>query len=304
MDKKNKPQVIQEKSLTMLKVKQTAAEMWSFLRLLPFFIAEYIPGNNNVWENYILFLDILNRLCASKFCDSDLIILHQLINDFFVEYLKLYPDQDLKPKAHFIKHYPAMIRKFGPLFKTLRFESKNGQMKLFTANNKNRKDLCFSLAKKHQMLMYLTYKKHFMLEHDNVKAIGSVETSLLCLCDSEKESIIGLVGCSEDELLIEARAAIFEGQRYSTGEAVLLTFLHDEYVFGEILKVFIISNNVYLMCNVLITEHYNCRLHAYEVKETISNKVVSLTSLLDYHPLAVYKVGGVSYVVMRYYVPV
>ena len=49
------------------------------------------------------------------------------------------PDVSMKSKGHFLQHYPAMIRKFGPLIKTLMFESKNGYFKLTFQSNKKRK---------------------------------------------------------------------------------------------------------------------------------------------------------------------
>ena len=139
--------------------------MWNFLRLLPFFIGFNVPTDNEYWKNYICFLDVLDRLCASSFNHGELVVLSCVINDFFSTYISLYPCEHLKPKAHFIMlmHYPDMIRRFGPLIKTLRFESKNGQMKQFIANNKNKKNLCQSLAVKHQMLMYLHYKQSSLL---------------------------------------------------------------------------------------------------------------------------------------------
>ena len=36
-------------------------------------------------------------------------VLENLIHLFFVEYLKQFPDENLKPKAHFLQHYPQMI---------------------------------------------------------------------------------------------------------------------------------------------------------------------------------------------------
>ena len=35
----------------------------------------------------------------------------------------------MKPKAYFLIHYPEMIRRFGPLVKTLRFETKHQYFK-------------------------------------------------------------------------------------------------------------------------------------------------------------------------------
>ena len=228
-----------------------------------------------------------------------------MIEEFFIDYIELYQADggDLKPKAHYIRHYPILINKFGPLFKTLRFESKNGQMKTFLNNNKNRKNICFSLAKKHQMLMYLTYKKKFMLEHE-VRMIGSFETSLECLPNSERILIENTVNVQDDRMFIQGKAVCYEGHRYSTGEVVVLAFLEDEYVFGKIMKSFIIDSVVYLMCNVLVTNHFSSHLHAYAVEESDTGRFVRINDLLDYHPLALYMIDSKFYTVMRYHIPV
>ena len=53
--------------------------------------------------------------------------------------MDFFPNVITKPKGHFLQHYPAVIRMFGPLIKTLRFESKNGYFKSTFQSNKNRK---------------------------------------------------------------------------------------------------------------------------------------------------------------------
>ncbi|XP_057304951.1 uncharacterized protein LOC130641941 [Hydractinia symbiolongicarpus] len=66
-------------------------------------------------------------------------------------------NDSIKPKAHFITHYPMDIRVFGPLAKTLRFELKNGYLKSCVAASRNTVKLCKSMAVQppnanHQML--------------------------------------------------------------------------------------------------------------------------------------------------------
>ena len=43
-DKNNKPQIVKKKLLNSLKVKQTACEMWTLLRLLPLIVGRLIPN--------------------------------------------------------------------------------------------------------------------------------------------------------------------------------------------------------------------------------------------------------------------
>ena len=303
IDKQNKPQIILEGPLSTLRVKQTASEMWRFLHLLPLFIGDFVPDECIHWQNYIAFLDVLDRLCAPSFCESELIILTAIINEFFKNYLELYPDQNLKPKAHFICHYPEMIRRFGPLNMTLRFESKNGQLKTFVNNNKNKKNLCQSLAKKHQMLMYLSYVEVSMLEMRDVKMVGSTEMALECLPATEKDAIIENDVMNENNMIIMAKATVFDGQRYSTSEGVLINFKEDEYVFGKILKIFMINTSVFLYCELLITIGYNSHYHAYEVESGNTKTLIDIKDLLDYHPLPIYRHDVKDFVIMRYHVP-
>ena len=303
VDKKNKPQVIQTKSLNLLKVKQTAAEMWNFLRLLPFYVAVSIPRSDVCWQNYISFLELLDRLCAPSFSDSDLVVMDFAIKDFFTDYLNLYPDEDLNSKAHFITHYPEMIKKFGPLMKTLRFESKKGQLKDFVKNTKNRKNLCQTIAVKHQMFMYLTYRKTFLLDEKDVYAVRSFEISIKNLPIEEQNCLHKVGNFEREELLTEAKSITIEGQRYSTGEGVVIDYIHDEYVFGMIEKVFIVGGQVYLYCNKVITECYDRHVHAYEICLTEQKMLLQIENLLDYHPLAIYEVNDQHYIVLRYHIP-
>ena len=53
------------------------------------------------------------------FTFKELTILEILIQEFFQLYLQLFPDINMKPKAHFLTPYPEMIRRFGQLVKTL-----------------------------------------------------------------------------------------------------------------------------------------------------------------------------------------
>ena len=99
--------------------------MWNLLRLLPLIIGDLIPFDNSVWPLYINFVDIVLRLCASTFSNDDLVVLQAAIDEFLPKYLLCFPHLHLKPKAHYLRHYPDMIRQFGPLVKTLRFEAKN-----------------------------------------------------------------------------------------------------------------------------------------------------------------------------------
>ena len=53
-----------------------------------------------------------------------------------------------------------LIRRFGPLVKTLIYESKHQYFKALTHLTKNRENICQSLAKRHQFVICLQYTKY------------------------------------------------------------------------------------------------------------------------------------------------
>ena len=66
--------------------------MWNLIRLLPLMIGEKIDENHEVWKCYIKFVILSERLSASSFSDSDLIVLDLLTDEFFLSYLENVPD--------------------------------------------------------------------------------------------------------------------------------------------------------------------------------------------------------------------
>ena len=137
-----------------------------------------IPVGNEVWACLIHFGQLVERLCANSFTHSDLVILESQIKIFFSEFFDLFPDVNMKLKVHFRIHYPTMIRRFGPLVKTLRFEPKHSYLKSSLSGNKNRKNIWLSLAKCHQYMMYLHYSKEFLLQHNCLRGVGTMEVCI------------------------------------------------------------------------------------------------------------------------------
>ena len=303
IDKSNKPQVVKSKPLTVLKVKQTACEMWNLLRLMPFLIGDIIPYCDPVWTVYIEFLDILEQLCAPSFNRGELVALQTLIDSFFPKYLAVFPDENLKPKSHFLRHYPKMIEKFGPLIKTLRFEAKNGFLNLScVSNTKNRKNMCQTIAKRHQMSMYLHYNQTNLLEPKLPRGISSQEVPVENFSDDIQNLLCCQLNLSKNDLLTVCKAAVINGQRYSKDEFVIMSFENDEFVFGKIYSVIFYQNTPWLLCQKMLVNRFNCHYHAYEVYCTDLWELTEVINLLDYHPLGSYEVKNKNLVPLRYYV--
>jgi hypothetical protein len=114
------------------KLSGQAIQNWNLLRLLPVLIGDKVQNpEDDVWELTLQLKDIVDMICAQKISLSQVAYLDILIQEYLESRKCLFPETTLKPKHHFMRHYPALILKFGPLIRvwTMRFESKHSYFK-------------------------------------------------------------------------------------------------------------------------------------------------------------------------------
>lgn len=92
-------------------------------------------------------------ICAQTISTAQVAYLDILIQEYLESRKSLFPESPLKPKHHYLRHYPALIFKFGPLIRlwTMRFESKHSYFKRCARHLKNFKNICLTLSERHQM---------------------------------------------------------------------------------------------------------------------------------------------------------
>ena len=90
--------------------------------------------------------------------------------------------------------------------------------------------------------------------------------------------------------------------RYNCMDIVILKVCHDEYIFGEIKKLFFINGSVYLYCQELVVLEYSAQFHAYSVLNADTFILIKIEDLLDYHVLGRYAVANASYVPLKHFV--
>lgn len=122
-----------------------AVQNWNFLRLLPVLIGDKVQNaDDDVWQLTLLLRDIVDMVCAQKISLSQVAYLEIIIQEYLDSRKCLFPESTLKPKQHYMRHYPSLILKFGPLIKlwTMRFESKHSYFKRCARHLKNLKNIC------------------------------------------------------------------------------------------------------------------------------------------------------------------
>ena len=85
--------------------------------------------------------------------ETDVVKLRALIENFYSHFIKFSPDL-VKPKLHFLLHYPRFIEIYGPLRNLwcMHFESFHRKIKIIAHNCQNFKNICLTVAKRIQSL--------------------------------------------------------------------------------------------------------------------------------------------------------
>jgi len=152
LDIKNASRPLVLSKLQKNELRMTASEKLCLARYLPFMIASYVPKNNKNWILFTEMLEIIDMLFQNEFNDADLQVLDRKIQAHHKLYVSLY-GPTLKPKHHFLVHYPTAIRKCGPpkLSWVMRFEAKHRNSKSYLSSITSRIAECRSLAIKESL---------------------------------------------------------------------------------------------------------------------------------------------------------
>ncbi|XP_076037551.1 uncharacterized protein LOC143022999 [Oratosquilla oratoria] len=132
-----------------------AVQNWVFLRLFSVYIGDLVKDTNDEdWQLYLKLKLIVELVCAPAIAQGQIVFLASLIEDYIDYRATIFPNINLRPKHHFLCHYPELIVRFGPLIRlwTMRFESKHSYFKKCGRGLHNLKNLPKSLAKRHQLL--------------------------------------------------------------------------------------------------------------------------------------------------------
>lgn len=90
---------------------------------------------------------MLSIIMAQEATDENISLLEKLINKHHKLYMNLFHDT-LKPKYHFLVHYPRILQQLGPLkqMSCMRFEAKHKKHKETAKSVSSRKNPAYTLA--------------------------------------------------------------------------------------------------------------------------------------------------------------
>ena len=233
----NKPAGI---NLKTFRLSGHAVQNWYFLRFFSIMIGDkIIDKDDKVWQLYLLLKTICEFICAPAICIEQVAYLQVLIEEYLECRSFLFPDEILKPKHHFLSHYPQLIFQFGPLIRlwTLRYESKHSYFKKCARTCNNFINITKSLTIKHQLkFAYLTCSENLypydVLLGDSVPLSSSLELNFF----PQKTSKLNKV--------------TINGFSYTKGMCLVLSGTLRELKVGIIFSIGLHSNSILFLVEI------------------------------------------------------
>lgn len=296
-DRKDKPIPVQSDSK---RIKGGAWQVWTLLRLFPLIIKEHVLHTDRYWKALMLLTEIVEIVCAPQIHKSHLPYLQFVINEYLTLRRELFPDVGLRPKHHYLTHYPELIYMFGPLIKswTMRFESKHTFFKRIARVIRNFRNILFSFSLKHELLQcYLRTGADTVLPIEIMKASDFISShyspAIVNVVMKSMQSLANVQLCQSVKL---------KGTTYTSGDIVVLS--QDSYEcemsLGRIIFIlFDCVDSVYFVCEKLET-FYDISYRLYKVGCAQGFVCVKPDALLTYYPHHLYQVTNEQFVKLKH----
>ncbi|XP_041474010.1 uncharacterized protein LOC121422851 [Lytechinus variegatus] len=291
-DKKNKPTCLSMERIRNIqdhKLGEKASQMWCLTRMLPLLIGDRIPQDNLHYEILLLLLQCLDIIYSPVVSIPQTVILKHMIIDHHSHFKLVFPKSRMINKHHHMVHYPMCMRMCGPLVlsQCLRFEIKHNFGKRLAAINCNFRNICKSVAVKHQVMQCAGWMGKGLREDlecisGSVVTVSSLEGS---------QSIIESLHLHEDSEIFAASKVTVYGIEYIPN-MYLVTGIDDddEPQFSRIV-VILVPGTTAGEINFVVRRCYNSgffrHYHAFCVQEMemCAYSLVRLDDLIDHVPL-------------------
>lgn len=267
-------------------------------------IGQRVPPEEPAWQFLKDLKDIIEIIVCPIQTKESISYLQFKISEHRVLFKEVFPEHNLKPKHHYLEHYPHLIRQFGPLVAlwSMRFESKHSFFKRVTRNIKCFKNILLSLAGKHQLHMAHNLQSCLNLKPSTVVSkVSNVRADIL------NNSI--LLFLRQKSIHVDtvpfARTVTCNGVRYQCGMILVHGAIGGLPNFCEIIEMAILQNTLFFIVRRMsgwYIEHFR----SFDLKRSPLKELelLELEELLDPYPLADYRVGGMHLVSLKRYIHV
>lgn len=275
----------------------SASEMLTLVRHLSLIIGHLVPEDDEVWQLFLSLHDII-IICTSFYLDSNAhFILRETITDYLEQLNNLFFIKNpMKPKHHFLLHYPDVLLLCGPLSRisTMRFEAEHREGKRTSSVSINRVNLCKTIAIKHQLRLnykfllnefpkIIVYEKK-LVKNDSVSHINScldIQRSVLPFVDK----LTGLVSL--------VKSLSWEGKCIDE-KTVIMTPSEDGPLFFDVNRIIVSGNQDFiLIVKQLQDVIYDIHTQSYKIESSVySWKVLTQGDLFSSNMTYAVRVSG------------
>lgn len=281
------------------KIPGGAMQVWNFLRLFPLLICDKIADvHDDVWRAVLLLLEITEIVMSPSIDKAYIPYLESLIDEYLCLRRELCPGEALRPKHHFLIHYPYLILLFGPLIKVwaMRFESKHSFFKNIIRRMHNFINVTKSLAEKHELLQCL------------VRFGNGIRTEVECHNETRFNRGMyntDIIACLEKynfpEDVFQCSSVTIKGTKYLQGNAMALNQEGYQYnvEIGKILFFIYDGATVYCVLEIMENKFIAC-IRAYKIGAMKFYKCVPLESIKHYMPMHIYHLNSLVCIKPKY----
>lgn len=264
----------------------SAAEMLNLTRNFAFIIGDLVPQGNKIWKFYLVVLEMVHIITSTAFTSETLQYLSSLIKVHNEEYMNI-SGQHLKPKFHFLVHYPRIIEKIGPpiLLSCMRFEAKHKDLKNVSHTITCRKNLPLSLASRNQQKF--CYRLMASEGFNNKINFGKIDDI------DEDQRIILQSNFLQSGQFFCTHFYELNGVRYDINAVMWYKEENDIPIFFQIKNIYVDKTNsmdIYFYGLLLESVNYSEHFYAYKVKESNIVKVLKVAQLSSEFPTILHKV--------------
>lgn len=293
----NKPNCIPLDFHKRNKLPTTAAETECLVRHFGIIIGDLVPRGNAFWNLYLSLKEIAEVVFAFKLPKNIGPYLKVLIEEHLSMYTKL-TGKNIKPKSHFITHYPRVFEEVGPLahLTTIRFESKHTVLTQAAVTTKSRVNPTYTLAVRSQLESCYRYRCGDSILPKTILGPGResiLDQSLLY------HKVIPSNLINKNAFMpnwIEYKGTVYKNKMILVVNAIDLC-----PEFAELRTIIIHeAEQPLFICTKLINIGLNDHIMAYEVEKSDELIFISPADLLDPFPLSLYTIAdGGRYVMTR-----
>lgn len=258
----NKSPEIEMHHLKNFKLKMSAREMLTFAHFFPLLIGDLVDVDSDLWAFVINLIELLDLMLLSNFTSLDIINLKSHIELHNKKYVELFSDS-LKPKHHFLCHYPRIVEHSGPFIFlwTFSFESKHRELKSYTKNITSRKNLPLSLAIKFG-ISFSEQITNFEIKHFE---LGSIKYSI------EKSPFFNELKTLINTENVNKCVCYFKFDRYQTTykKGFIIFFYDPTFSAFQIQEIILVDGKVYFFCQKVNVISYEKNFLSYIIGEKL-----------------------------------